>query len=47
MKYEKYQLESDRNLTFFEFESDGPKGKVKKIVQYTETNLKDFFNLGF
>lgn len=47
MKYEKYQLESDRKLLLFEFVSVGPKGRIKKIVQYTETNLKDFYNLGF
>ena len=47
MKYEKYQLESDRKLLLFEFTSIGPKGKIKKIVQYTETNLKDYYNLGF
>ena len=47
MKYEKYQLESDRKLLLFEFISVGPKGRIKKLVQYTETNLKDYFNLGF
>jgi len=47
MKYDKYQLESDKKLLVFEFISIGPKGKVKKIVQYSETNLKDFYNLGF
>jgi hypothetical protein len=47
MKYDKYQLESDRKLLLFEFISVGPKGRIKKRVQYTETNLKDFFNLGF
>lgn len=47
MKHEKYQLESDRKLLLFEFTSIGPKGRIKKLVQYTETNLKDFFNLGF
>ena len=47
MKYEKYQLESDRKLLLFEFTSDGPKGKIKKNVQYAETNLKNYFNLGF
>jgi hypothetical protein len=31
----------------FEFTSVGPKGRIKKLVQYTETNLKEFFNLGF
>ncbi|MFA5971697.1 MAG: hypothetical protein WC780_05035 [Lentimicrobiaceae bacterium] len=47
MKYEKYQLESDRKLLLFEFISVGPKGRIKKIVQYSETNLKGFYNLGF
>jgi len=47
MKYDKYQLESDRKLLLFEFVSIGPKGGVKKLVQYSETNLKDYFNLGF
>lgn len=47
MKNDKYQLESDRNLLIFEFTSIGPNGKVKKIVQFTETNLKGFYNLGF
>lgn len=47
MKNEKYQLESDRKLLLFEFTSVGPKGKIKKVVQYIETNLKDYYNLGF
>lgn len=47
MKYDKYQLESDKKLLIFEFTSVGPKGRIKKIVQYSETNLKDYFNLGF
>lgn len=32
---------------FFEFESDGPRGKVTKLIYYTETELKGFYNLGF
>ncbi len=47
MKYDKYQLESDKKLLVFEFISVGPKGRIKKIVQYSETNLKDYYNLGF
>lgn len=47
MKYDKYQLESDRKLLLFEFTSIGHKGRIKKLVQYTETNLKDYYNLGF
>lgn len=47
MKNEIYQLESDRKLLVFEFVSVGPKGRIKKIVQYSETNLKGYYNLGF
>ena len=47
MKYDKYQLESDNKLLVFEFISVGPKGRIKKIIQYSETNLKDYYNLGF
>jgi len=47
MKYDKYQLKSGNKLLLFEFISVGPKGRIKKIVQYSETNLKDYYNLGF
>ena len=47
MKFEKYQLESDRKLLLFEFTSIGPKGRIKKVVQYAETNLNNYYNLGF
>ena len=47
MKYDKYELESDKKLLVFEFTSVGTKGQIKKLIQYTETNLKDYYNLGF
>lgn len=47
MKLEKYHLESDKKLLIFEFTSTGPKGEILKLIQYTETNLKNYFNLGF
>jgi len=31
----------------FEFTSLGPKGKIAKLVKYSETNLKDMYNLAF
>lgn len=43
----RYELKSDESLTVFEFVSVGKKGRIPKIVQYVETNLKDFYNLGF
>ena len=31
----------------FEFVSEGPKGKILKLIKFSETNLKNLFNLGF
>jgi hypothetical protein len=47
MMLDKYQLSSDAASMTFEFISEGPKGKIVKVVQYSETNLKDLYNLGF
>ena len=47
MKLDKYELKSGEQLEVFEFVSVGPKGKIPKIVQYTSTNYKDLYNLGF
>lgn len=47
MHLDRYQLKAETTLMVFEFVSEGPKGKIAKIVQYSETNLKGFYNLGF
>jgi hypothetical protein len=47
MKLDKYELKSGEQLEVFEFFSIGQKGKIPKIVQYTLTNYKDLYNLGF
>lgn len=44
---ERYIVEFGADFRVFEFDSKGPKGKVGKIIQYTEINLKNYFNLGF
>lgn len=31
----------------FEFTSHGPKGSIKKIVKFSETNLKSIYNIAF
>lgn len=46
-KYERYSIRTTDTLFTFRFVSQGPKGSIKKLVQYSETNLKDFYNLGF
>ncbi|MDR3696417.1 DUF6934 family protein [Mucilaginibacter sp.] len=47
MKLERYQLKAEDSLMVFDFVSDGPKGRIPKIVKFSETNLKDLYNLAF
>jgi hypothetical protein len=47
MKLERYQLKTSDNIKVFEFVSEGPKGRIEKIIQLSETNLKGFYNLAF
>jgi len=47
MKLPRYPLSSSAKLTTFEFTSEGPKGHIHKLVQFTPTNFKDVFNLAF
>ncbi|MDO9256193.1 MAG: hypothetical protein Q7U54_11820 [Bacteroidales bacterium] len=47
MKLDKYELKSGEQLEVFEFVSIGTKGRIIKIIQYTPTNYKDLYNLGF
>jgi hypothetical protein len=46
MRLDRYELKAEKTLMVFEFVSEGPKGRIKKLIQYSETNLKDFYNLG-
>ena len=47
MKLPRYPLSADDQLTTFEFISEGPNGRIVKLIQLTPTNLKDFYNLAF
>jgi hypothetical protein len=44
---EQYFLEADKNLSIFEFISDGKNGRFELTIQYSETNIRSIFNLGF
>jgi hypothetical protein len=44
---DRYNVKAADDLTSFEFDSIGPKGIIRKVVRYTEINLKGFYNLGF
>ena len=47
MKIEKYPLKAEKSLTAFEFVSEGPKGAIKKLIQFQETNEPNLYNLAF
>ncbi|WP_276503219.1 DUF6934 family protein [Terrimonas pollutisoli] len=48
MQYEKYEsvIASSDKLEF-QFESEGPKGTIKKMVQFAQTQNEDIYNLAF
>lgn len=43
----RYETVASEAFRTFVFTSEGPKGNVKKVVRYTEINLKDIYNLGY
>ena len=47
MKQSRYQYRSEELFHYYEFLSEGPKGLIKKIVEYTETSTENVYNLGF
>jgi hypothetical protein len=47
MKVEKYQLKAESNLTTFEFTSEGPKGLIRKKIQFQWTRTPNLYNLAF
>jgi hypothetical protein len=47
MEQERYNYSAEKKLMYFEFFSIGPKGQVKKIIEFSETNIKDVYNLAF
>ena len=47
MQVDKYALKAESNLTIFEFISEGPKGTIRKLIQFQETNEPGLFNLAF
>lgn len=47
MKLDRYEIKSDDPKTTFEFLSEGPTGKIEKIIQFSLINDDDFYNLAF
>lgn len=46
MSKDKYSLETDQNNLIFEFFSEGPKGRILKIIEYQPLGGR-FYNLAF
>ncbi len=44
---DRYELKAGKNLTTFEFLSEGRKGKIIKVIQFQQMNLKNLYNLAF
>src|SRR5438477_13030746 len=47
MNLPRYSLAASKKFTSFEFVSEGPKGRIPKIVKFSETKIKDVYNLAF
>ena len=48
MKYERYEvLAASKDLLEFTFFSEGPKGRIQKVIQFKQTDEEDFYNLAF
>jgi hypothetical protein len=47
MNKPKYLYKTEDKFTIYEFVSEGTKGKIKKMVEYTETATENVYNLGF
>lgn len=47
MNLPNYPLSAEDDLTTFEFISEGPKGLIRKLIQFTQTNLQGFYILAF
>jgi hypothetical protein len=47
MKLPRYELKAEKSLMVYEFTSEGSKGQIPKLIKFSETALKGFYNLAF
>ena len=47
MRLEQYRLKANRTYLSFQFTSEGPKGKISKLIIYSETHIGGVYNLAF
>ena len=44
MKLPRYELKAEPSIMVFEFISEGLKGQIPKLIKFSETTLKGFYN---
>jgi hypothetical protein len=47
MRLDRYELVTSKNLLSFEFTSEGPKGRINKLILFTATDYENIYNLAF
>lgn len=47
MNKPKYLYKTEDKFMIYEFVSEGTKGRIRKMVEYTETSTEGVYNLGF
>jgi hypothetical protein len=47
MKYPKYEYITEDQLLYYEFVSEGAKGRIKKVVEFSRTTVEGVYNLAF
>lgn len=47
MKLDRYEFKSGDKFFTYEFLSEGPKGKIEKLIQFTLVNQNSLYNLAF
>jgi hypothetical protein len=47
MKLPRYELIAEKTLRIYEFTSEGTKGQIQKLIKFSETELKGYYNLAF
>jgi hypothetical protein len=47
MKLPHYELIAEKTLRVYEFTSEGPRGQIQKLIKFSETALKGYYNLAF
>lgn len=47
MKLDRYKLKAGDKLTTFEFASEGPNGNIVKLIEFSQSEDSNLFNLAF